>query len=286
MYEFIRDKDRQTVYFVPDDLPLEEAISRTTHMGISAHQDDIEIMAAHGIIECFRRDDKWFFAVVVTDGAGSPREGLYKFYTDEEMKKVREKEQKKAAYAGEYGALALMNYSSMAVKNPNDEEIVQKLASLISEAGPDIIYTHNPADKHDTHVAVAIKVIKAVRMLQKEERPKKLYGCEVWRSLDWVNDDEKVLLDVSVHPNISAALLALHDSQISGGKRYDMAVVGRRTANATFANYKATDTAAALTYAMDLTPLIEDDKLDIREYTAGFIDRFKRDVLNRINNLL
>ncbi len=45
-------------FFIPDGIPAEEGIARTTHMAISAHQDDIEIMAYHGIIECFGKDDK------------------------------------------------------------------------------------------------------------------------------------------------------------------------------------------------------------------------------------
>ena len=32
--------------FVPDGLPIELALARTTHMCFAAHQDDIEIMAA------------------------------------------------------------------------------------------------------------------------------------------------------------------------------------------------------------------------------------------------
>ena len=58
-------------------------------MCISAHQDDIEIMAYHGIAECFGRSDRWFTGVVVTNGAGSPRSGIYGEYTDAEMQKVR-----------------------------------------------------------------------------------------------------------------------------------------------------------------------------------------------------
>jgi len=59
--------------FIPDGLPVEPALARTTHMAISAHQDDIEIMAAAPVIECFQREDRWFTGVVVTDGRGSPR---------------------------------------------------------------------------------------------------------------------------------------------------------------------------------------------------------------------
>ena len=53
--------------FCPNGLPLEE----TTHLCIAAHQDDVEIMAAAPILECFGKSDKHFTAVVVSDGAGS-----------------------------------------------------------------------------------------------------------------------------------------------------------------------------------------------------------------------
>ena len=42
-----------TDFFVPDGASPEAALARTTHLCIAAHQDDIEIMAYHGIAECF-----------------------------------------------------------------------------------------------------------------------------------------------------------------------------------------------------------------------------------------
>ena len=39
--------------FIPDDSSPEEALRRITHLGIGAHQDDLEFMAFHGILECF-----------------------------------------------------------------------------------------------------------------------------------------------------------------------------------------------------------------------------------------
>ncbi len=77
----------QTDVFVPDGLESTAALARTTHLCVSAHQDDIEIMAYHGIAECFGLSDRWFTGVVVTNGAGSPRAGIYGQYTDEEMQK-------------------------------------------------------------------------------------------------------------------------------------------------------------------------------------------------------
>ena len=75
--------------FIPDGLAVEAALARTTHMAISAHQDDIEIMAAAPILECYQQTDRWFTGVVVSDGRGSPRDGLYKDYDDETMRLVR-----------------------------------------------------------------------------------------------------------------------------------------------------------------------------------------------------
>ncbi len=63
--------------YVPDNRPVSEALERTTHLCIAAHQDDIEIMAAQPILECFQRQDAWFSGVVVTDGRGSPRDHIY-----------------------------------------------------------------------------------------------------------------------------------------------------------------------------------------------------------------
>ena len=56
--------------FVPDGVPAEEALARSTHVAVGAHQDDLEIMAFAGILECFGRDDRWFTGVVVTNGSG------------------------------------------------------------------------------------------------------------------------------------------------------------------------------------------------------------------------
>ena len=217
----------------------------------------------------------------MTDGAGSPRSGLYADYTDEEMKAVRIVEQKKAAFVGEYSFLAMLGYPSKAVKDAKNEKVVEELAALIRRARPKYLYTHNLADKHDTHVATALRVISALRKLAPEERPEKVYGCEVWRDLDWLCDEEKVYLDCGAHPNLMRCLSAVFDSQIVGGKRYDLAAEGRRLANSTFSASHACDTYSALNYAMDLTPLM-DEKIDIADYIAGFVDRFKAQVRETI----
>jgi LmbE family N-acetylglucosaminyl deacetylase len=266
------------VIFVPDGSPPAEALGRTTHMAIGAHQDDLEIMAIDGILRCFQQEELWFAGVVVTDGGGSPRAGLYHHYDDPQMRAVRDQEQKKAAALGDYGAQVLLGYPSSVVKNAGDPRPTEDIRRVVQAAGPEVVYTHNLADKHPTHVAVAMRTIEAIRALPEPQRPRYLYGCEVWRDLDWLPDRDKVAFDCSTHENLQMALLGVFDSQIAGGKRYDLATIGRRRANATYAESHSVDQATGTAFAMDLTPLIENARLDVSEYVQSFIERFARDV--------
>ena len=275
-----------TEFYVPDNKPLEEAIKRTTHMAILAHHDDIEIGAIDGVLQTFQKPDKWFFGVVVTDGSGSSRGGNYSHYTNEEMMVVRNLEQKKAAYLGEYGLQAFINSPSKQTKDPQDTIVVEEIRKMILDAQPEVLYTHNLADKHDTHIGVVTKTIKALRLLPKDKRPKKLYAVEVWRDLDWLNDDEKVKFNVGGRPNLTNSLVEVFDSQIDGAKRYDLAAIGRRLANATFATAHALDQSDQVINGMDLTPLIEDDSIDMVTFILDAINRFRLDVEQKIRKIL
>ena len=97
-------------------------------------------------------------------------------------------------------------------------------------------------------------------------------------------DTDKTLLDVSGRPNLAAAIGGIFDSQIAGGKRYDLAVQGRRLSNATFFDSHSSDDAEQLWFAMDLTPLVKDPDLDPVEFTTAFIRRFEEDVSNSLRN--
>jgi len=238
----------------------------------------VKIMAIDGILACFQQPDRWFTGVVVTDGAGSPRDDLYANYTDEQMRAIRVVEQKKAAIVGEYAAQALLDYPSAIVKNSAQKDPVEDLQSLLRLACPEVVYTHNLADKHPTHVAVALRAIEAIRGLPEAEHPGRLLGCEVWRDLGWMLDEDKVVFDTTAHESLQAALLGVFDSQIAGGKRYDFATMGRRKANATYFASHAVDVMQGMATGMDLTPLIQDASLDVQEYVQSFIRRFAEDV--------
>jgi LmbE family N-acetylglucosaminyl deacetylase len=269
--------------FVPDAaLPPQAALERTTHLCVAAHQDDIEIMAYHGIAECFGAPDRWFSGVVVTNGAGSPRSGIYGSYTDAQMQEIRRQEQRKAALIGDYSIQLQLAHPSAAVKDRANADVQADLVKIFTTASAEVVYLHQPADKHDTHIAVLGHCIQALRKLPADRRPKRVLGCEVWRDLDWMLDADKQVLDTGKFPNLAMALVGVFDSQITGGKRYDLATAGRRIAHATYHTSHATDQFQGITWAMDLTPLVANPALSIAEYTQGFIDRLKQDVVARL----
>lgn len=268
-----------SVYF-----PQEETLAGVTDMCIAAHQDDVEIMAYAPIADCYDSDSRHFCGVVVTDGAGSPRSGEYADYTDEQMKQVRISEQRRAAELGKYRAVLQLGYPSSAVKNAKNPDPADEIYELLMQVRPKYLYTHNIADKHDTHVAVALRVIDAVRRMPRDARPEKIIALEVWRGLDWMCDTDKVCLDTGAYPQLATELLQVHRSQVVGGKRYDNAAVGRRYANATFFASHSTDNFDSVSFGMDLMPMIESG-ITPAEYAMQYIKRFADEVNDTLGRL-
>ncbi|PTX91531.1 PIG-L family deacetylase [Opitutus sp. ER46] len=269
--------------FVPTGGDATAALARVTHLCVAAHQDDIEILAHAGICDCLDgAPAKAFGGVVVTNGAGSPRTGPYAHLTDEQMQDVRREEQRKAAQLGRYAIQLQLAHPSADVKRAGHPGVVADLRAIFAGCTPEVVYLHNPADKHDTHVAVLLRCLEAIRSLPAAQRPKRVLGAEVWRDLDWLLDADKVALDAGRHVELAGELMKVFDSQVTGGKRYDLAALGRRLAHATFHTSHATDKFKGITWAMDLTPLIADPKLDIAAYTLGYLDRLRDDVASRL----
>ena len=259
------------------------ALARTTHVCIGAHPDDIESMAYHGVAACFGKADRWFTGITVTNGSGSARTGPYAGISDEQMQQIRRQEQRKAALVGDYSAQVQFGYSGAEVKQRHLPALHADLIALLRATRPEVVYLHQPADKHDTHVAVFAHSLHALRELSPEERPQRVLGCEGWRNLDWLNDDEKQLLDTSAFPGIAAALMAVFDSQNTGGKRFDLALPARRSANATFHDPHALDQYQGITWACDLTPLVQDPALSVRDFVRGQMVCSRQDFTRRVD---
>jgi LmbE family N-acetylglucosaminyl deacetylase len=268
--------------FLPAGGDAARALARTTHLCVIAHQDDIEINAYPAVTECLGRADRFFTGVVMTNGAGSARTGKFAHVTDAQMQVIRRDEQRAAAVLGNYNLQLQLAHPSSDVKQAGHAGVTADLAAIFGGCRPEVVYLHQPADKHDTHVACFLRCIEALRALPRDRRPARVLGVEGWRDLDWLADNEKVAMDASANPDLAAKLVGVFESQIAGGKRYDLAAMGRRLANATFFNSHATDATNAISLAMDLTPLVRDETLSVREFALGHIDRLRADVAGRI----
>jgi len=267
--------------FVPDGSAPSFALARTTHLGVGAHADDLEIMAFHGISACYQHDERWFAGALVTDGVGGP--GRSAALDVAELRDVRRREQERAATLGRYGAQVFLDYASADVKDPLAESVVGDLVTLLRAARPEVVYTHALSDSHDTHVAVALRVIAACRALPVDERPPCVLGCEVWRDLDWLTGPDKVALFTDEHPELQLELLRAFESQLAA-KAYDRAVLGRRAANAVFSESHQRDRHSGAIWAMDLTPLVVGGA-DPAQYVQELLVRLEDDVGARIARL-
>lgn len=275
--------------FLPEisaGLTPEAALARTTHLCVIAHQDDIEINAYPAVAACYGRTDKFFTGVVMTNGAGSARTGKYGHVTDAQMQEIRKEEQRTAARLGKYNLQLQLSHASGDVKKSGHAGVAADLAAIFGGCRPSVVYLHQPADKHDTHVGCFLRCIEAIRALPRDRRPARVLGVEGWRDLDWLADNDKVPMDASANPELAEKLVAVFDSQIAGGKRYDLAAMGRRLANATFFASHSTDKTNAISLAMDLTPLVQDDTLSVADFTLRHIENLRADVAGRLAKMI
>ena len=87
-------------------------------------------------------------------------------------------------------------------------------------------------------------------------------------------DSDKVAFDLSHQENLQSALLGVFDSQITGGKRYDLASLARRRANATYFESHGVDLLTGLSFGLDMTSLIQIDDQDPASFIQTYINNF------------
>ncbi len=269
---------------------MEKVLWAVTDCAIISHKDDGEIGCLFPIVSCYPTDpskrSRGFLLIVVTDGAGSPTGGRYAETLPQKMAEKRWDEQKAAAMAGQYLAVLGLGFSSREVKDPVlAERVVHVLLAILLATRPKRIYTHNLADAHKTHVSTALRVLQAIRLAPPDARPPECYGVEVWRALDWLPKRVRKLADVSGWDNLIAALIGVMDSQIASGKKYHHALLGRLTANATFADTHELDKAEQATLMMNMTTLVTDDSIDPADFVRKAINEFCEEVTDVIKEL-
>jgi LmbE family N-acetylglucosaminyl deacetylase len=267
--------------FVPDAAPPEVALSRTTHVGVGAHPDDLEILAATAIVECHGASERFFTGIVVADGAGGPRSPEHAELSELALKEIRRAEQRRAAALGRYSAVVMLDHPSRDVKDASARAVTDDLTTLLRVTRPRELLTHALTDRHDTHVAVALRVVEACRALPEAERPARILGAEVWRDLDWLTGGDRIELAADEGEALQAELLAAFESQNGGTRRYELGTLGRRRAQASFAESHESEPRERVVLAMDLAPLVAGETT-ASGLVRDAIDHFRADVVARL----
>ena len=67
---------------------------------------------------------------------------------------MRAAEQRKAALIGDYACQVQLGFPSAVVKDGSNDEVTVFLRAIFEGAAPEVVYLHNPADRHNTHVGL------------------------------------------------------------------------------------------------------------------------------------
>ena len=260
------------------------ALASTTHLGIGAHPDDLEIMAYPGICACRGQKNLCFSGVIATNGAGAPRSGSTTQLSGSDLVNIRREEQKQAATLGGYATILQLAHPSAEIRGPGRKALTTDLLQIFRAAKPKVLYLHNPADRHETHLAVLLACLDALRQLPPADQPAEIYGCEVWGDLDWVPAGKVVRLPCPAPADFGPSLLRVFRSQVES-KRYDLAAAGRRRAQATFADAYTPDQAEEVVLALDLKPLVRNPRLSVVNFLSGLAAEFQEQTLDRIRRL-
>lgn len=246
---------------------------------IAAHKDDGEMIGIKAIDDSFKKDES-LVMIILTNGSGCPRIGEYASISDEDMVEIRTAEQKRAAEIGRYNTLYLLDYSSKLVQE-KDKKIKQEIVEILNRY-PNVenIYIHNPFDRHKTHVAtceISVQAIKEVYSHGRLPNLKKVLGVEIWRCLDWLPDNFKVVIDTSGSEFLSQNIMSVFVSQ-NLAKKYDEAIIARRLANATFNSSHESNAYTSLTYAIDLIGVVTNVNKKLLDLLTNVLDLFEKNL--------
>lgn len=287
----------RAVVIVPDERTIEQALADATDLAVVAHPDDLELLLPTVLASCSSQPDRSFVGVVCTDGAGSI--GVEGAPTGSTLLvALRADEQRAACEVGGH-AVVMLGCDSTALRDPGRRgEVARVVADILRTCEPAVVYTHALLDRHVTHVAVALAVVDAARRAGRagtdttsggrdsasRGRQPPLLGVEGWCSLDWLADDDRVELPGIDDARLGRRLAACFGSQLAH-KRYDVAMEGRRRANATLHRHDAPDAADELTLALDMTQLVVDPGLEPSAFLDAVLHRATAVAAGRLTDL-
>lgn len=220
-----------------------------------ANITDIEVLGAGGVIDSLYNPNKSFVGVVAYNPKGVPNAGLYSLYNPQDMIRIRQGEQQKAANIGSYNSVYLLNHEEG--EEDIEENIISDFVGLIKAYKPEVIYTYSPFELDPTKIAIMKCVIIALSRIVDDYSPKAVYGVYTEGSLTFVPLDKLVDLGVESKIGFAYSLLDVYDSASEAGEILD----------------PATD-------AIDLTNISDIDEL--KTMIEEVLEDYKQDILSQL----
>jgi LmbE family N-acetylglucosaminyl deacetylase len=265
-------------YFSPKSLDLVSALGQSRIVGIGAHSDDLDFMCLSAIEKGRTADGQsTFFGMILSNGSGSKRGKAFESFSDSDFIELRRREQRESAGISGFTGVLQFSYPSAQVKRKSFAKLQTEVAALLAAAPVEAVFTHSPFDRHDTHRAVCFHVLSAIQSLPRARRPKKVIGCEVWRSLDWLPEKYRKIFPICTTEPQMRRLFSVYQSQILGAKNYVDAVIGRKRSHATFSESHERDAADFCEIGVDLSPVAL-GKRSLNQFCDEVLQEFQKEI--------
>lgn len=179
---------------------------------IFPHPDD-EALGVSGTLAIYAKNNVPITYACLTLGEMGRNLGNPPFATRETLPKIRKKELEKAAEVIGIQDLRMMGLRDKTVEFEDDEKMVKLVTDLIEELNPSLIITFYPGySVHPDHEATGRAVVRAVRRLPEEKRPK-LYCSAFSKDCERNLGSPDIVHDIREVQDIKIAALKAHISQ-------------------------------------------------------------------------
>jgi bacillithiol biosynthesis deacetylase BshB2 len=179
---------------------------------IFPHPDD-EALGVSGTLAIYAKNNVPITYACLTLGEMGRNLGNPPFATRETLPNIRKKELLKAAEVIGIQDLRMMGLRDKTVEFEDDEKMIKLVTDLMEELNPSLIITFYPGySVHPDHEATGRAVVRAVRRLPEEQRPK-LYCVAFSNDCEEKLGAPDIVHDIRQVQNVKIAALKAHISQ-------------------------------------------------------------------------
>ncbi|AOV08891.1 bacillithiol biosynthesis deacetylase BshB2 [Sporosarcina ureilytica] len=188
-------------------------IEKERHVLIILPHPDDEAFGISGSIAAYRKMGVPVTYACLTLGEMGRNLGNPQFATRETLPEIRKAELLKACEAMGLDDLRMMGLRDKTLEFEDDEDMIKLVEDVIEETNPSLVISFYPGfSVHPDHEATARAVVRAIRRMKEEERPK-LYAVAFANNTKEILGTPDIIHDVEETVDQKLAALKAHISQ-------------------------------------------------------------------------